>query len=97
VVTREGIEPQVRLRTLAVSGQPRVIRRQAVAPLHSDVPDRLKEYSPFSVIYATVGMVPETRGSQRVWAVVYIQEGSRMIQTDWELDDFAGGSLDAYF
>jgi hypothetical protein len=49
----------------------------------------LKEFDRVGTVYATVGMSPESPGSERVWAVVYVQEGRRMIHTQCEADELS--------
>jgi hypothetical protein len=46
-----------------------------VALLNVNIPGFLKEFDRDARAYATLGMAPESPGSDRVWAVVYVQEG----------------------
>jgi hypothetical protein len=92
--TDDDMAPQESVRILEVWEQSRMVQEafsewiwksgQAVSPLNVSIPGFLLNYDRTFRIYTTIGMFPEGPGSQRVWAVVFIQEGRKEDDSDSE-------------
>jgi hypothetical protein len=103
IMDREEIETTILNQTLATWEQPRFVQEEmnqgiwkaakVVVPLNASILNFLLGYDRTVPIYATVGMARESLDSQRVWSVVFVQEGRKMIQTCREADNITYDQL----